>query len=163
MARQGFRAGRRRPSVLYVLTPKADVLFPKAYDAFAAAVLEEIKQEGPGELRAVLRRIGRRWIARDLPRVSGLRGAARLERLREILTERGFLPVLERRASGYVLREHNCPLMELARQHEEVCEMVHFWLEALAGTPMVRVTCMRRGDPYSSYAIAHPPGRTRAR
>ena len=131
-----LRAGRRRPSVVYVLTPKADALFPKAYDGFAAAVLEEIKREGPGELRALLRRVGNRWIAHDLPRVEGLRGAARLERVREILDERGFLPVLERAGQGYVLREHNCPVMQLALMHEEICEMVHRWLEALAGFPV---------------------------
>lgn len=161
VARQGFRPGRRRPSVLYVLTAKADAaLFPKAYDTFAASVLEEIKREGPGELRALLRRISDRWIARDLPRVEGLRGAARLERVREILAERGFLPALERTSAGYVFREHNCPVMQLALLHEEVCEMVHYWLEAIAGTPMVRVKCMRRGDPYSAYAIARLPGRS---
>lgn len=160
VARQGFRPGRRRPSVLYVLTAKADTLFPKAYGAFAAALLEEIKHEGTGELRALLRRIGDRWIARDLPQVEGLRGHARLEKVREILAERGFLPALERTTSGYVLREHNCPLMQLALAHEEVCEMVLRWMEALAGTPMTRVKCIRRGDPFSAYAIARAPGRT---
>lgn len=160
VTRQGFRPGRRRPSVLYVLTPKADALFPKAYDTFAAAVLDEIKREGPGELRAVLRRVGDRWIARDMPKVEGLRGTARLERVREILAEQGFLPSLERRTGGgYELREHNCPVMQLALLHEEVCEMVHRWLEAITGTRMVRVRCMRQGDPFSAYTLARLPGR----
>lgn len=163
VSRRGFRPGRRRPSVFYALTAKADGLFPKAYDAFAAAVLEEIKREGPGELRTLLRRIADRWIARDLPRVEGLRGTARLERVREILAERGFLPALERTSAGYTLREYNCPVMQLASRHAEVCEMVHQWLEALAGTPMVRVQCLRQGDPYSAYTIARLPGRAQAR
>ncbi|HEU5171874.1 MAG TPA: hypothetical protein VFU46_15110, partial [Gemmatimonadales bacterium] len=110
--------------------------------------------------RAFLRRIGDRWIARDLPQVEGLRGHARLEKVREIMAERGFLPALERTTAGYVLREHNCPLMQLALAHEEVCEMVHRWMEALAGTPMTRVKCIRRGDPFSAYAITRAPGRT---
>lgn len=160
--RRGLRAGRRRPSVVYTLTPKADALFPKAYEGFAASLLEELKREGPGPLRAMLRRIGDRWIARDLPRVAGLRGAARLEKVRDILAERGFLPALERSAGGYVLREHNCPVMALAAQHEEICEMVHGWLETLAGTPMVRVKCLRQGDPYSAYRIDRLPGRAAA-
>jgi hypothetical protein len=49
--------------------------------------------------------------------------------------------------------------MQLASLHAEVCEMVHHWPEALAGTPMVRVKCMRQGDPYSAYTIARLPGR----
>lgn len=163
VARRGLRAGRRRPSVLYALTPKADALFPKAYDVFAAALLEELRREGPTELRAILRRVGDQWIARDLPRVDGLRGTARLERMREILTERGFLPVLQRTRDGYVLREHNCPVMQLALLHPEICDMVHRWLETLAGTPMVRVKCLRLGDPYSAYTIGRLPGRDAGR
>ncbi|HEY6102837.1 MAG TPA: hypothetical protein VI007_06390 [bacterium] len=159
VVRDGLQPGRRRPRVRYVLTPKADVLFPKAYDAFAAALLEEIQREGSGQLRALLRRIGDRWIARDLPRVEGLRGTARLERVREIMAERGFLPDLQRASGGYLLREHNCPVMQLALLHEEVCEMVHRWLEAIAGTKLVRVKCLREGDPYSAYAVSRLPGR----
>jgi predicted ArsR family transcriptional regulator len=158
VARRGLKAGRRRPSVVYSLTPKADALFPKAYAGFAASLLEELKREGSGPLRTLLRRIGDRWIARDLPRVEGLRGTARLAKVREILAERGFLPALERTGTGYVLREHNCPVMDLAAQHEEVCEMVHRWLEALAGTPMVRVKCLRLGVPFSAYRIDRLPG-----
>lgn len=162
VVRRGLRAGRRRPSAVYALTPKADVLFPKAYEGFAALLLDELKREGPGPLRALLRRVGNRWISRDLPRVAGLRGAARLEKVRDILAERGFLPALERAGGGYVLREHNCPVMELAYRHEEVCEMVHRWLEALTGTPMVRVKCLRLGDPYSAYRIDRLPGKAAA-
>ncbi len=163
VARRGLRAGRRRPSVLYVLTSKADALFPKAYETFASSLLEEVRREGPGTLRSVLRRLGDRWIDRDLPRVEGLRGLRRLERVREILAERGFLPVLERTGGGYLLREHNCPVMQLALVHPEICEMVHRWLETLAGTPVMRVKCMRQGDPYSAYAISRLPARAAAR
>lgn len=154
--RHGLRPGRRRPSTLYALTPKADGLFPKAYDAFAAALLAELRRERPGRLSTVLRRVADGWIRRDLPRVEGLGGVDRLARVRKILAERGFLPVLERTAEGYLLREYNCPLMDLAQQHPEVCDMVHRWLEALAGTPLVRVKCLRRGDPYSAYAVGRP-------
>lgn len=56
-----------------------------------------------------------------------------------------------------------CSVMELAFQHEEICEMVHRWLEALAGTPMVRVKCLRLGDPYSAYRIDRLPGKAAAR
>ena len=46
--------------------------------------------------------------------------------------------------------------------HEEVCEMVHHWTEAIAGTKMARVKCMRQDDPYSAYAISQPHGRHRS-
>ncbi len=157
VARRGLRTGARRPSVLYALTPAADALFPKAYEDFAASLFEEIKREGDGTLKVLLRRLGERWIARDLPRVASLQGRDRLEQAKQILAERGFLPELDRAGKGYLLREHNCPVMRLALAHPEICEMVHHWLEALFGVPLVRVHCMRKGDPFSAYRITAVP------
>jgi predicted ArsR family transcriptional regulator len=161
VARRGLRPGLRRPSALYALTPAADALFPKAYEAFAALALAELKRSSPGQFRRLLRRIGDTWIARDLPRVASLRGRDRLTRATEILAERGFMPALERTRTGYVLREHNCPLMRLAADHVEVCDMVHRWLEALVGARLTRVRCLRQGDPYSAYTLPALPGRRR--
>jgi predicted ArsR family transcriptional regulator len=158
VARQGLRAGRRRPSVTYALTPAADALFPKAYEEFASMILAEIKRGGAGNTRRLLRRIADDWIRRDLPRVEGTAGKERLERVRSILGERGFLPALERTREGYMLRESNCPLMRLAFEHVEVCDMVHRWLEALAGVPLKRIQCLRQGDPFSAYTVAAAPG-----
>ncbi len=157
VARQGLRPGRRRPSMLYVLTPAADRLFPKSYDDFAEELLRAVGKEGPDRIRRLLRRVADQWIARDLPRVKDLRGRERLEHAKEILAERGFMPVLESSRTGYVLREHNCPAMRLAVAHPEVCDMVHRWLEALFGTSLTRTRCLRQGDPFSAYTIKTAP------
>ncbi|HLW59524.1 MAG TPA: helix-turn-helix domain-containing protein [bacterium] len=153
VARSGLRPGSRRPSVVYVATPATEAVFPKSYEEFAGSVLAELEREGTGRLDAVLRRIGDRWIARDLPRLEGLTGRTRMERVMEILTERGFLPRLERSRGGTRLYEHNCPVMRLAAAHPQVCDTVHRWLEALFGRSMQREQCLRKGDPYSVYTI----------
>ncbi len=148
-----LRPGARRPSTVYVLTPAADDLFPKTYSDFAALILEEVAQEGTESLRRLLHRVGDRWIARDLPRLEGLTGHERLDRVKEIMAERGFMPVLEHTNAGYVFREHNCPLMRLVAAHPEVCDMVHRWLEILIGTPIRRTQCLRNGDLFSAYVV----------
>jgi predicted ArsR family transcriptional regulator len=148
----------RRPSNVYELTAEADRLFPKVYDDFAAALIDEIKHRRPDDLQGYLERIADRWIARDLPRVSGLHGLARFERAKEILAERGFMPVLEQMPDGYQLHEHNCPLMRLTVDYPEVCTMVHRYLEALLGTQLNRVRCLRLGDHFSAYVIAGDSG-----
>ena len=137
--RRGFRPGLRRPSIVYELTPEADRVFPKAYDVFASTLLEEIKHKNPGDLRRYLRHVADRWIARDLPDLHGLRGRERFKAARDVLTKHGFMPVLEQTSAGYLLQEHNCPLMRLAAAHGEVCDMVHHWLEALFDARLNRV------------------------
>jgi predicted ArsR family transcriptional regulator len=151
--RNGVRRGARRPSVLYEATPEADALLPKGYEAFAAAVLDALSQDDPGIMARTLSRVESAWIARDAPRVSRLRGRARLEEARTILAERGFMPALTSTDGERVLREHNCPVMRLAIEHGEICDMVHRWLESLVGEPLTRVRCMRRGEPFSEYRL----------
>ena len=152
--RGGLQPGTRRPSNVYELTPEADRLFPKMYDDFAGALLGEIRRQRPHELQGYLDRIADRWIARDLSRVNGLHGLERFERAKETIADRGFMPTLERTPDGYELHEHNCPLMRLAVDHLEVCNMVHRWLEALFGTRLNRARCLRQGEPFSAYRIS---------
>ncbi len=147
VTRRGLRRGKRRPSVVYETTRSADSAFPQAYEAFAAAVLNALKEKDP----SALRRVGEGWIERDRHRVEGLKGQARVQATRQILEERGFLPALERADVTYILREHNCPVMRLAADYAEVCDLVHRWMESLVGAPLARVQCMRRGDAFSEY------------
>ena len=156
VTRRGLRRGKRRPSVIYETTRSADSAFPQAYEAFATAVLNALKEEDPPALRAALRRVGEGWVERDRDRVEGLTGKARAQAALQILKEQGFLPALERADGTYVLREHNCPVLRLAQDHSEVCDLVHRWMESLVGEPLLRVQCMRRGDAFSEYHFRVP-------
>ena len=149
--RRGLRRGKRRPSVIYETTRSADSAFPQAYDAFAIAMLNALKEEAPFALHAALRRVGEGWAERDRHRVERLKGQARFEAARQILEEQGFFPALERAGDALILREHNCPVLRLAANHPEVCDTVHRWMETLVGAPLVRVRCMRTGDVFSEY------------
>ena len=151
VTRHGLRRGKRRPSVIYQTTRLADSAFPQAYESFAVAVLNALKENAPSALRAALWRVGEEWVERDRHRVARLKGQARVEAMRQILEERGFLPELKRGDNTYVLREHNCPVLRLATDHPEICDGVHRWMESLVGVPLIRVRCMRRGDLFSEY------------
>jgi predicted ArsR family transcriptional regulator len=139
--------------VIYALTPAAEELFPRAYDEFAILLLEEARRKGAGDLEDLLRRVGDRWIARDLPRVDGLGESQRTEEAVKILSERGFMPALDTAAQDTVLREHNCPIMRLITAHPELCDVVHRWLETIFGTQMQRLQCQRDGALFSTYLL----------
>lgn len=165
VVRRGVRAGKRRPSVVYGLTPAADALFPTAYGEFVATLMEEIKSGKPRNLDTLLRKVGDRWIARDLPLLDGTSGFERMKKVKDILATRGFMPDLERSRSHYTIREYNCPLLPMVAPHVEVCDMVHRWLTALVGAPVQRAQCMREGAAHSAYIIptAGPAVETRRR
>lgn len=138
----------------YGLAPDAEALFPKAYDAFALALLEALRERDGRTLQEVLDQVADRWITQDRPRVAQHHGEERLWAVRRLLEERGFMPVLVQADGGYEIREHNCPLRRLVSEHPEVCDAVHRWLVGLVEAEVVRVRCMARGDPYSVYRIS---------
>src|SRR6185295_5035506 len=56
----GLRRGPRKPHFTYVLTPEADALFPKAYDALLNQLISVLKNRlKPSEIEDVLREVGR--------------------------------------------------------------------------------------------------------
>ena len=152
-ARVGVRAGKRRPSALYGLTKKADRLFPRAYDLLAADILEELTKAGAGKSRAVLGRVSRRWVSRDLASVRGLGGRRRLDGAKAVLARQGFMPSLRRTSSGYVLQQGHCPLQRVGGTHPEVCDAVQKWIQALVGAPAKRTSCASQGDVRCTYAF----------
>ena len=56
-------------------------------------------------------------------RVEGTQLADRLEGLRAALVERGFDVELDFSGELPVLRENNCPYLELASRDQEICEL----------------------------------------
>src|SRR5262247_1263898 len=56
----GLRRGPRKPHFTYVLTPEAEGLFPKAYDALLNQLIAVLKNRlDPSEIEDVLREVGR--------------------------------------------------------------------------------------------------------
>jgi len=146
---QGLRPGKRRPSVVYGLAPDAEVLFLRSYDAFVLTLLEALGKRDGRTLRKVLDQVADRWIARDRPRVMQHHGEKRLQAVRDLLSERRFMPVLVQADGACEIPEHNCPLSRLVSEHPEVCDTVHRCLAGLVEAEVVRVRWMAHGDPYS--------------
>ncbi len=149
----GLRSGKRRPSVMYGLTARADSAFHQEYEKFAIDLLDEVARPGPGAVSRILRRVGDRWIARDLPEVETLRGATRLDRATKTIATRGFMPSLERAGRSYVLRNHNCPISKICGAHHEAADMVKRWVEALLGAQVQRKSCICQGGRACEYRV----------
>ena len=154
ISRMGLHAGSRRPSVIYGLTPQAERVFHEEYEPFVLDLLDEIAKRGPACIDQTMRKIDKRWIARDRPTVRTLRGQERLEAATRILEAHGFMPTVEKVNNRYVLRNRNCPIVRICRAHRETAEMVKRWIASLLGVSVVRRGCICRGDPACEYTLA---------
>lgn len=134
------RGGVGRPQVIYALTEGASERLPKQYDHLATALLEElVSSYGPHQVRALLRRMGRRQAAtapvlhREADLASGIRRAA------QWLAARGYMASARTGGEHMALVVGNCPFRRVARTHPEVCEMDMAMIAALLGVSPKRI------------------------
>lgn len=155
LVRRGRSAtGRRgRPEVVYALTEAAEALFPRREGEILAELASYLR--GTGQ-EAVLRAFFEQYIGRRrdeaLARVAGLEGRARLEEAARIMTELGFMAVVEESPDGPRLRLCHCPLRELVGATRVPCRAEIGFVTELVGQRLTRLHYIPAGDACCSYA-----------
>lgn len=126
---QGWAAGRTdepdgpgRPVTRYQLTDDGHQLLPQGYAALAEELLAFISDtRGPDGLTAYLQWRRRRRVRRLADAVDADDLDGRLAQLAEALTRAGSTATVDVSDDGLVLRQHHCTVMDVAREHPELC------------------------------------------
>lgn len=152
------RGERGRPAHVYRLTTKADQLFPKRYDIFAKAILQQIGTVwGERGLNTVFCGCANEMIGRLRPQLERLGFDARVRRLAALLDEEGYQAEIEKLADGsYLLTEWNCPMTEVARDYRQVCERELEVYRELLGTQVFRESRIVGGASHCAYRVLRP-------
>ena len=149
----GVQRGARKPHFSYELTPEAERLFPKAYDALLNQLITTLKGRlPPAALEDVLREVGRTLAgphSSDDPTVDL---EARLRTALEVLRAIGGTPSLESEEGKLIIRSGGCPLAAAVVEHPEVCELAESLVAELVGVP-VRESCDRSESPKCCFEI----------
>lgn len=150
------RAGPGRPRRSYALGPAAEALFPKAYGELTLELLDHLAEEDPGVVRRAFERRRDARVARVRERVAGLGFAAAVAEVARVLDEDGYLADLEPTAdgSGFLLREHNCAILAVARRYGHACSTELSFLRAvLPGADVRRVAHILSGNFACVYEV----------
>lgn len=148
----GVRRGARKPHFTYSLTPEAEKLFPKAYDALLNQLIAVLKTRLAGqELEAVLREVGR-GIAASAPlgQQDDLEG--RVQTALKVLTAIGGAAEAERLEDKFIIRSNGCPLAAAVSVHPEVCQLAETLVSEIVKAP-VRERCDRTINPRCRFEI----------
>ena len=146
----GLKRGPRKPHFTYVLTPEADALFPKAYDALLNQLITVLKSRlQPAEIEDVLREVGRA-VAADAP--SGGSLESRVQSALKVLEAIGGSAEIEREADKIVIKGHGCPLAAAVSVHPEVCRLAETLVAEIVKVP-VEEHCNREGRPKCRFEI----------
>ena len=150
----GLRRGPRKPHFTYVLTPEADALFPKAYDALLNQLITVLKNRlKPSEIEDVLREVGRAVAAGAPAGQDDFEG--RVQTALKVLEAIGGAAVAEQHGDKIVLQSSGgCPLAAAVTVHPEVCQLAETLVAEIVKAPVTE-RCDRDGRPKCRFEISH--------
>jgi predicted ArsR family transcriptional regulator len=126
------RDGRGRPKHIYSLTSAGDALFPRNYVDLTNELLDYVAAEDPALLQRIFDKRAQRRLDRARDRTSGLGFRERVRLAAQILDEDGYLADFTESADGsFVITEHNCAVLAVARKHHHACSTELDFLQAL--------------------------------
>ena len=148
----GLRRGPRKPHFTYVLTPEADALFPKAYDALLNQLIAVLKTRlTPSEIEDVLREVGRA-VAAGAPAGED-DFESRVQSALKVLEAIGGAAVVEQHEDKIVIKGSSCPLATAVSVHPEVCQLAETLVAEIVKAPVVE-RCDREGRPKCRFEIS---------
>lgn len=144
-----------RPVQVYVLTSKADDLFPKNYPLFIKVLLEELKElVEPSVVEQLFKRIKERLKADYSPHLKGKTPEEKVVELARLRDVAGYMTEVQREDGVFFLVEHNCAISKVAQDHPQTCQVeLDLFQELIPEAEVTRVCHIASGDPVCRYAI----------
>ncbi|MFY9631865.1 MAG: winged helix-turn-helix transcriptional regulator [Candidatus Cybelea sp.] len=134
VAETSVRRGPTKPTYEFSLTPDADRLFPQAYDKMLSAVLREVRDQfGAPAIKQIFDGLSERAVARARLTVTSDEPQERVAQLTEMLRKNGVVAEYSLLDDGFVLHEHSCPYSNAAKEHPEVCQVIHHVIDETIG------------------------------
>src|ERR1041385_6086695 len=155
----GLRRGPRKPHFTYALTPEAEGLFPKAYDALLNQIIAVLKNRlNPSEIEEVLREVGRA-VAAGAPTEQGADLPSRVQTAMKVLEAIGGAAEVEQHGDKFVICSSGCPLAAAVSVHPEVCRLAETLVAEIVKVP-VEEKCDRTGRPKCRFELSHKEHKT---
>lgn len=151
---KSVRRGPTKPTYEFSLTGDAEKLFPQNYDKMLGAVLRELRdQYGHEGVAKVFDGIAKRTVAKAKERVTAPSTEGRAAQLTQVLREGGVVAEFSLIEGGFELREHNCPYSEVAKEHPEVCSVIHHVLDEAIGGQHVQTESLATGGSECRFEV----------
>lgn len=149
--REAHKAGR--PAHIYRLTEAGEALFGEsAYATLANSILAALELRP--ELKAeILGALFKRQSESMRQMVRGQTVADRARSLTAALDRQGYFPLLVESPEGFRLRLRHCPIMRVAVEHQQFCEMERAIFMSAIGATASQVEDRKSGDATCAYLL----------
>jgi predicted ArsR family transcriptional regulator len=154
VAAEEERHGVGRPRLVYILTEDGLERFPTRYLRLTTRLLSQMKEKLPGPLVGELfREVATGLADEHKEQFKGLSVEARLDMLKDLLAEEGFVVEWEKKGSEYHIHEITCPYLQVGQSHPEVCTVDQTLISKMLAVPANKVQCILNGATQCTYVV----------
>jgi DeoR family transcriptional regulator, suf operon transcriptional repressor len=142
------------PAFAYRLTPTAEALFPRRYEATLNELLDHVvEREGRAGAVSVLEARYATLTRRLQGEFAGVAPTERMAAVARLLTEEGYMAEATATTSSGILVEHNCAIQAVAERFPEICAAEARFLAAVLGAEVDRQKHILSGCSACEYRV----------
>jgi DeoR family suf operon transcriptional repressor len=146
------------PAFVYRLTPTAEALFPRRYEATLNELLDHVvEREGRAGAVSVLEARYATLTRRLQGELAGAGPTERLAAVARLLTEEGYMAEASATTNNGILVEHNCAVQAVAERFPEICAAEARFLAAVLDAEVDRQEHILSGCSACEYRVRFTP------
>jgi predicted ArsR family transcriptional regulator len=152
------RHGVGRPRLVYVLTEDGLEHFPTRYLRLTTRLLSQLKESLPQPaFGALFTEVANTLASQHIDQMKGLSLEQRLNAMKEVLAEEGFVVEWEKKGQEYHIHEITCPYLQVGQKHPEVCTVDQTLISSMLAVPANKINCILSGDSHCTYVVPQHP------
>lgn len=151
-----IRQSMGRPTAVYCLTEHVEDFFPRKYHILTLELLDELEEHfGEAAVEQLFEGRKDKLFKKYDANMKGKDLSERVSMLADIQNENGYMVELEKiNDEEYLLKEHNCPIEQVATKYQHACRCELKLFESLLGDAEVsRTDCLAKGGQRCTYSI----------
>ncbi|MEW6179497.1 MAG: winged helix-turn-helix transcriptional regulator [Chloroflexota bacterium] len=154
VASEEERHGVGRPRLVYFLTERGLEKFPTRYFRLANRLLERLKETLPASaVETIFTEMARDLAGDHLRATQNMTLEEKLNFLKKLLQEEGFIIEWEKIGDSYHIHEVTCPYFHVTQAHPEVCTVDQTLISTVLSLPAHKIQCVLSGDHHCTYII----------
>jgi predicted ArsR family transcriptional regulator len=148
------RHGVGRPRLMYFLTEDGREKFPTRYLRLTTRLLAQMKEKLPQPMVSeMFKQVAIDLAGQHEAQLQGLGVEERLEVMKSLLAEEGFVVEWEKQGSQYLIHEITCPYLQVGQNHPEVCTVDQTLISKMLAVPANKIQCILSGAAHCTYVV----------
>jgi len=140
--------------LVYYLTDEGLERFPTRYFRLANRLLDQLKGALPASaIESLFSTMATELADEHARQTKNMSFEEKLNFLKKLLAEEGFIVEWEKVGDDYHIREITCPYLQVGQEHPQVCLVDQTLISMVLSIPAQKISCVLSGDNHCTYVV----------